>query len=279
MFNISRSVKCLGTFFAFAVYSAGEPSKAVTELITNGNFESGLSGWTRADQIGSDGTYFLVPNSGGVAPSSGFPYQLNPTGGNLFAMTDSQGPGSHSLTQAFTIPNPGTIVNYSFQMFANNWAGTDFNNGRNFDTPTLVQNAVVDIITGSDPFTTTNVIAILFGPGSDLPGVNPNPWKTYSGTVSLNPGTYQIRFAETDNVFIFNHGVDNVSISIGAEVPPSRRTPTLRHRPRRVGVACVAEEAEGSHRLIQFVDVAGKAPRVARGFCCRFEWSTGDFVF
>ena len=227
-FNTSRPVLSLGAFFAFAIYSASQPSQAVTELITNGNFEAGLSGWTRSDQLGSDGTYFLVPNSGGIAPSSGQPFQLNPTGGNLFAMTDSQGPGSHSLTQAFTIPNPGAVVSYSFQMFANNWAVTgDANNGRNFDTPTLVQNAVVDIITGSDPFTTANVIAVLFGPGSDFPNPNPNPWKTYTGTLSLNPGAYQIRFAETDNVNIFNHGVDNVSISIGAEVPLPAALPLL----------------------------------------------------
>src|SRR5262245_31937998 len=141
MFNTSRSLRFLGAFLAFAIYSAGEPSKAVTELITNGNFESGALGWTRTDQVGSDGTYFIVPNSGGIAPSSAFPFQLNPTGGNLFAMTDSQGPGSHSLTQAFTIPNPGAIVSYSFQMFANNWAGVDFGAGRDFATPTLEQNA------------------------------------------------------------------------------------------------------------------------------------------
>ena len=212
-------VKFLGAFLAFVFYSAGQPSKAVTELITNGDFESGsFSGWTKTDQIGSDGTFFIVPNSGGIAPSSGLPYQLNPTGGNWFSMTDSQGPGSHSLTQAFTITT-GTIVNYSFQMFANNWGEADFNNGRDFATPTLVQNAVVDIITGSDPLTTTDIVAVLFGPGSDLPGAPPNPWTTYTGTRFLLPGTYQIRFAETDNVFFFNQGVDNVSISIGAETP------------------------------------------------------------
>jgi hypothetical protein len=220
MFNTSRPLRFLGTLVAFAIYSAAQPTQAVTELITNGNFESGLLGWTRTDQIGSDGTYFLVPNSGGITPSSGSAFQLNPAGGSLFAMTDSQGPGSHSLTQAFTIPNPGVIVTYSFQMFANNYAEADFGSGRDFATPTLEQNAVVDIITGSDPLTTTNIVAILFGPGSDLPGANPNPWTTYTNTLFLNPGTYQIRFAETDNVNIFNHGVDNVSISIGAEVVP-----------------------------------------------------------
>jgi hypothetical protein len=144
LYMTRRSLKFVGAFFAFAIYSAGNPSQAVTELIINGGFETGTyTGWTRSDQIGSDGTAFIVPNDGTNGPSSGMPYQLNATGGSWFFMTDSQGPGSHSLTQTFTIPNPSAIVNYSFQMFANNWAGVDHNNGRNFDTGELVQNAVV----------------------------------------------------------------------------------------------------------------------------------------
>ena len=32
----------------------------------------------------------------------------------------------------------------------------------------------------------------------------------------MAPGTYQIRFAETDNVLFFQQGVDNASINLGA---------------------------------------------------------------
>jgi hypothetical protein len=107
-------------------------------------------------------------------------------------------------------------------MFANNQAGTDFNNGRDFSTAVLSQNAVADIILGSaDPFTDTasDIVASLYGPGSD--GLGSNPWITYSASLSLAPGTYQIRFAETDNVLFFQQGVDNVSINLGAVPEPS----------------------------------------------------------
>jgi hypothetical protein len=107
-------------------------------------------------------------------------------------------------------------------MFANNQAVTDYNNGRDFSTAVLSQNAVADIILGSaDPFTNTasDTVASLYRPGSDGPGNN--PWITYSGSLSLAPGTYQIRFAETDNVLFFQQGVDNASINLGAVPEPS----------------------------------------------------------
>jgi hypothetical protein len=102
-------------------------------------------------------------------------------------------------------------------MFANNQAGTDYNNGRDFSTAVLSQNAVVDIILGSaDPFTDTasDIVAALYGPKSD--GLGSNPWITYSNSLLL-----EIRFAETDNVFTFQQGVDNVSITLGAVPEPS----------------------------------------------------------
>ena len=180
------------------------------------------TGWTKNVQLGSDGNLFNVPYAGGTTPSSGLPYQSNIAGGNWFSITDAQGPGSYSLTQAFTIAAGSGNVNYSFQTFANNWA-TEVDNGRDFSTPALVQNAVVDIIKGSaDAFTTlaSDIIATLFAlsEGPADPSGNPNPWTSYAGTLSLAPGTYKIRFAETDNVFFFNQGVDNVSIST-SEVP------------------------------------------------------------
>ena len=53
---------------------------------------------------------------------------------------------------------------------------------------------------------------------------DPNPYTPYTFDIFslITPGqSYQIRFAEVDNVNIFNLGVDNVSISTaaGAAVP------------------------------------------------------------
>ena len=162
-------------------------------------------------------TINVVPNNGGASPLSGSPYAVNSNGGNFFSITDQTGPGSYALTQAFTILPGSGLITYSFDMFANNQAVTDYNNGRDFSTAVLSQNAVADIILGSaDPFTNTasDIVASLYGPGSDGPGNN--PWITYSGSLSMAPGTYQIRFAETDNVLFFQQGVDNASINLGA---------------------------------------------------------------
>jgi hypothetical protein len=92
-------------------------------LITNGNFETGIAGWTKSVQFGSDGNIFIVPNTnnGGTSPQNGNPYAFNPNG-ELFRHHRWAGPGSYSLTQSFTVA-PGTIdVTVSFDLFANNYA-------------------------------------------------------------------------------------------------------------------------------------------------------------
>jgi len=196
-------------------------------LITNGNFETGIAGWTKSVQFGSDGNIFIVPNTnnGGTSPQNGNPYAFNPNGGNSFAITDGQGPGSYSLTQSFTVA-PGTIdVTVSFDLFANNYADTfidTINGSRDFSTPVLSQNAEVDILLGgADPFTNSavDIVKVLYGPGADT-GPNPNPWTSYSIALGmLAPGNYQIRFAETDNVFMFNMGIDNVEVASSVPGP------------------------------------------------------------
>ena len=47
-------------------------------LIVNGGFESGFAGWTVADQIGSDGTFFI--QSGTLSPVTMFPVPPPPQG-------------------------------------------------------------------------------------------------------------------------------------------------------------------------------------------------------
>jgi hypothetical protein len=66
----------------------------------------------------------------------------------------------------------------------------------------------------ADAFTTNaaDIVATFYGPGADA-GANPNPWVTYSTTLVLGAGTYQIRFAEADNQGFFQQGVDNVSVA------------------------------------------------------------------
>jgi hypothetical protein len=57
--------------------------------ITNGGFELGLTGWTSANQIGSEGTF--SPQTGTASPVNGDPVPVPPQG--IFAaMSDAQGP-------------------------------------------------------------------------------------------------------------------------------------------------------------------------------------------
>ena len=112
----------------------------------------------------------------------------------------------------------------SFNFFANNWAGSSANNGRDFNT-TPNQNAEVDILSGgASPFTNNpaDIVRVLYGPGADA-GSNPHPWTSYSIDLgALASGVYQIRFAETDNVNTFNVGIDNVDVNVTVPGPIAR---------------------------------------------------------
>jgi hypothetical protein len=134
-------------------------------------------------------------------------------------MTDAQGPGSHVLYQTFmaTAPVPRTML--SFDLFIGNRAAAFFTpSSLDFATPTLNQQARVDILTGgADPFSVS---------GADL---LMNLFQTTSGDALVSGYSHHasditalvnshlntpltLRFAETDNVFTFQLGVDNVDI-------------------------------------------------------------------
>jgi hypothetical protein len=213
-----RNVVAGAALAAIALYAA---EAQATELITNGDFETGdYTGWTTGVEGGSSGNLFIAPNNGSTSPLSVHAYQLNSSGGRFFSITDQTGPGSYSLTQSFTLASAAT-VNISFQMFANDEAGAIYNNGRDFNTIPN-QNAEADILLGSaNPFTNAagDIVSVLYGPGADNLATNPNPWTTYTSSLNLAAGTYQIRFAETDNQSYFQQGVDNVSITTGVPEP------------------------------------------------------------
>lgn len=191
------------------------------ELLVNGGFETGdYTGWTASVEGGSFGALTVVPNNGGAAPISGLPYQFNPAGGQFFSITDQGGAGSYSLTQSFTLTSAATVT-ISFDMFANDWAGVVIPNGRDYTTGPN-QNAEADILVGgADPFTNApgDIVSVLYGPGADNLNGNPNPWTSYSSKLTLGAGSYQIRFAETDNQFYFQQGVDNVSVTTSVPEP------------------------------------------------------------
>src|SRR5580698_7811391 len=86
------------------------------QLILNGGFEAGLTDWTTTDSnpFGTPGSFFA--DTGTTTPLNGFP-TVGAFAGTGYAVSDSQGPGSHALTQTFTAPVGLTDAVLSFEMF------------------------------------------------------------------------------------------------------------------------------------------------------------------
>jgi hypothetical protein len=194
---------------------------APIELITNGDFETGtLAGWTVADA--GSGTFF-IDTPGTTTPLSSFATLAGAGTGAFYAVTDQPGAGVHALIQSFTV-TPGSTVMLSFDMFVNdqsgagpivNPAGLTYLSGPN-------QYARVDILTAAaGAFDTGATVLANFYLGVDTPP-NPNPFTSYAFDITAlvgGGGTFQLRFAEVDNQFFFNQGVDNVSITQEGAVP------------------------------------------------------------
>src|SRR5215471_5978250 len=127
-------------------------------VITNGGFEAGLTSWTKADQTGSEGTFFS--QSGTVSPVNGDPVPAPPEG-TMAAMTDAQGPGSHVLYQDFTATAGSAAL--SFALFIGNRADRFVTPATlDFSTPALNQQARVDIVrAAADPFSVAGADVLL----------------------------------------------------------------------------------------------------------------------
>ena len=198
-------------------------------LVQNGDFELGLAGWTRVDQIGSEGTFFV--QSGTSSPVNMLAVPA-PPGGTNAAMTDAAAGGSHLLYQDFVVPGAVSSANILFSLFIQN-LGDQFYTPSHLDwarasTPPLEnlnQRARVDIVTTTaDPFSldAADVLLNLFETQPTDPLVSgytnyafdiTSLLQTYSGQ------TLRLRFAEVDNVAPFTFGVDNVSINSPAVAP------------------------------------------------------------
>lgn len=187
------------------------PAHAVPSL-SNGGFESGLSGWTTADQTGSDGTFYV--QSGILSPTSGSDVPAPPQGTSA-AMSDAGAPGSHVLYQDF-VASAGNAT-LSFQLFIGNRADAFYTPATlDFSPPELNQQARVDILTTSaDPFSVMAADILMTLYQTNIGDALVDGYFTVSQDVSAllaahSGETLRLRFAEVDNVFISQMGVDNV---------------------------------------------------------------------
>ena len=190
------------------------PANAQTQLITNGDFETGdFTGWNALTQAGSNGS--LTVQSGTTGPNSGLP-NVGPAGGTYFALTDQGGPGAYSLSQAITVAAGATSVILSWDQFADDWDGSPTTGPIDY-TGAPVEFATADLLTGTaDPFSTApaDVLANFYA-GADSPLDSADPYVHYSEDITSlvsAGGTFIVRFGEADNQGNFNLGVDNVSV-------------------------------------------------------------------
>jgi hypothetical protein len=223
--RFAPSVLALITSVAFAASAFGQP------IVANGGFESGFTGWTRADQTGSNGTFAL--QSGTISPVTGTTVPA-PPGGLQAAMTDALAPGSHVLYQDITIPTAAVgSAQLSFSLFVGNRA-TAFSvpspASLDFSTPALNQQARVDIVsTAANPFSVTaaDVLFSAYQTAVGDPLVSGYTTRTVDVTSLFNANlgsTVRLRFAETDNVNTFQLGVDNVNVTVTPIPEPSTIT-------------------------------------------------------
>ena len=189
-------------------------------VILNGGFEAGFASWTRVDQLGSEGTFFV--QSGTASPVNGDAVPAPPQGTNA-AMTDAGGPGSHVLYQDF-VATPAANATLSFAIFIGNRADRFATPAfLDFSTPALNQQARVDILaTGADPFSVAaaDILFTLFQTqvGDALVSGYNTITSDITALLAAHSGqTLRLRFAETDNLAPFQLGVDNVSINVVPE--------------------------------------------------------------
>lgn len=175
-----------------------------SNAVRNGEFEGAFRAWSRVDQAGGSGTWFL--HFGATSPFSGLPVPAPPLPPQV--MSDQTGPGSHIIYQDVAVPATGGYL--SFNLSVDNWAGAYYS------PPTLDFGVVpnqqfrVDIVSPVDPVETAPSLKRVYTTERGMP--TSFSTRVSSDLKAFAGQTVRIRFAEVDNQLFFNVGVDNVLI-------------------------------------------------------------------
>ncbi|MBC8139905.1 MAG: hypothetical protein H7Y38_00530 [Armatimonadetes bacterium] len=271
----------IGTVICAALAGMFPRPASAIELLTNGNFEAtpvsgNAPGWTRFEQAGSIGQFYLdVPGttvqSASVLDTPG--NGLTPGGGNLYAVStianaDSSeaGPGAHSLFQSFSLPGNATSVTsvtLRYQFFASDpfelrVLGSEFGLDYTKGTPDSItgepinQHARIDILRGGASPLSTNASDIIRTVKAPFAQSANEGWENQQVDVTsgLQIGqNYTLRFAVVKNKQELLLGVDNVSLDfIGTVIIPETNTAGLMGLPMLLACAITLIRRRAAHR-------------------------------
>ena len=197
--------------------------------LTNGSFElnggvgtSLFTGWTVVDIpfLGNPPSGSWVAQSGTFAPLTGISTSA-PTDGSFAAMTDQFGPGGHILYQDVFVPHGKPIL--SFDLYLANQAGV-------FATPDTLspdgepnQQFRVDIVDPNAPIEDlgSGVLRQVYRTEVGDPAFA--DYRTIETSLAEFAGrTVRLRFAEVDNLFFFEVGIDRVIVGKKGKLHGSR---------------------------------------------------------
>ena len=195
-------------FSIFALAAVSIPASA-QPVIVNGGFETGtFSGWTVVVATGSDGDW-------NVYQGNQFSPLPPPPDGQYAATTFQGGPGAQVLYQDIAVPETGPFNCSLIVYYVNEASEFIIGPGLEF-TGEPNQQARIDILTDSDPFTVSaGVLENLF---QTLPGDPPTLGYT---TIEFNLSPYagttvRLRAAEVDNQEVFLFAIDEVTCGGGS---------------------------------------------------------------
>ncbi len=191
---------------------------AATSLLANGDFETGnFSGWTKFNQLGGSGDFFI--QTGTLSPISGFGVPAPPQG-TFAAMSDQFGPGVHILHQDVTVPVDSPVLRFS--LFVGN-------RSTSFASPNTITLPNFSVAASGSPASNQQVRVDLMSPSANIQdvgaGVLRNLFQTMLGDRLVSGyhdfvfdlsdfagQTVRLRFTEVDNQFFFQLGVDGVRV-------------------------------------------------------------------